>query len=110
MDYITRQEHEEFRISIDTNTRRLDEYNKRQDRRLELLEENVSKLETLTTSVEKLAINMENMVREQTKQGARLETLEARDGEKWRKTVGYIVSAVIGGMVTFVVSYLLAVI
>ena len=53
---ITRAEHEEFR-------RRIEEENKRQDRRLELLEHTVQQISDLTTSVEKLAVSMEGMLR-----------------------------------------------
>ena len=35
-------------------------------------------------------------VKEQVKHGERLEVLENRDGEMWRKAIGYIVTAVIG--------------
>lgn len=45
---------------------------------------------------------MEAMLKEQVKQGKRLETLENRDGEMWRKVVGYIVTAVIGIVLGFV--------
>ena len=86
---ITRAEHEEFR-------RRLEEENKRQDKRIELLEENVRELGQLTNSVGKLATSVESMVKEQEKQGKRLETLEGRDGEMWRKVVGYIATAIAG--------------
>lgn len=92
---ITRAEHEEFR-------KRLEEENKRQDKRIELLEENVREMGVLTTSVEKLAQSMECMVKEQEKQGKRLEVLEGRDGEMWRKVVGYIATAVIGIILGFV--------
>lgn len=92
---ITRAEHEEFR-------KRLEEENKRQDRRIELLEENVREMSSLTTSVEKLATSMESMVKEQEKQGKRLEVLEGRDGEMWRKVVGYIATAVVGIIIGFV--------
>lgn len=92
---ITRAEHEEFR-------RRIEEENKRQDRRLELLEHTVQQISDLTTSVEKLAISMEGMLREQEKQGTRLETLEDRDGAMWRKVVGYAVTAVVGIIVGYV--------
>ena len=91
---ITRAEHEEFR-------KRLEEENKRQDRRIELLEENVREMSTLTTSVEKLATSIESMVKEQEKQGKRLEVLEGRDGEMWRKVVGYVVTAVVGIVLGF---------
>lgn len=92
---ITRAEHEEF-------ARRQDEENKRQNRRIDLLEQNVEKMGALTTSVEKLATNMESMLKEQEKQGKRLETLESRDGEMWRKVVGYIVTAVVGIILGFI--------
>ena len=92
---ITRAEHEEFR-------RRLEEENKRQDKRIELLEENVRELSQLTNSVGKLATSVESMVKEQEKQGKRLEILEGRDGEMWRKVVGYIVTAVAGIIIGFV--------
>ena len=91
---ITRAEHEEFR-------RRLEEENKRQDKRLELLEESVREIGALTTSVEKLAQSVESMVKEQERQGERLEALENRDGENWRKLMGYIAAALASGVVGF---------
>lgn len=92
---ITRAEHEEFR-------RRIEEENKRQDRRLELLEHTVQQISDLTTSVEKLAVSMEGMLREQEKQGTRLETLENRDGEMWRKIIGYAATAAVGIIIGYV--------
>ena len=92
---ITRAEHEEFR-------RRLEEENRRQDKRIELLEDNMRELNQLTTSVGKLAASVQSMVKEQEKQGKRLETLEGRDGELWRKVVGYVVTAVVGIVLGFV--------
>lgn len=83
---ITRAEHEEFR-------RRLEEENKRQDARIGILEESVQQIGALATSVEKLALSMQ---KEQEKQGKRLEVLEGRDGEKWRKVMGYIATAIVG--------------
>ncbi len=80
-EYITRVEHEEFARRMETENQRLEDENNRQNRRLEALEENVREMSTLATSVEKLAINMEGMLKEQEKQGKRLETLESRDGE-----------------------------
>lgn len=92
---ITRAEHEEFR-------RRLEEENARQDKRISLLEDSVRQTGALTAAVERLATNMENMAKEQDKQGKRLEVLEKRDGEMWRKVVGYIVTAVIGIVLGFI--------
>lgn len=53
-------------------------------------------INALTISVEKLAQSIELMVGEQKQQGKRLETLENRDGEMWRKVTGYVVTAIIG--------------
>lgn len=92
---ISRAEHEEFR-------KRIDGENKRQNRRIDLLEESVKQLNSLTLSVEKLASNMENMLKEQGRQGKRLEKLENRDGEKWRKVTGYVVTTIVGIVVGFI--------
>lgn len=86
---ITRAEHEEFR-------RRLEEENKRQDTRIGILEDSVRQIGALATSVEKLAVSMQSMLKEQEKQGKRLEALEGRDGEKWRKVMCYIATAIVG--------------
>lgn len=95
--FISRQEHEEFR-------RRMEEEHKRQDKRIELLENNLDELRTLTTSVRELAVNMKNMASEQEKQGKRLEVLEGRDGEMWRKVIGYAITAVVGLVIGFIFS------
>lgn len=94
---ITRAEHEEF-------SRRLEDWNKRQDKRLELLEENGREIGTLTASIERLTISVQSMVKEQERQGKRLETLEGRDGAKWRKLMGYIASALVAGVVGFLLA------
>lgn len=100
-EYITRHEHEEFRRSMESENKRLEEENDRQNHRLNALEETVKQVAAISTSVEKLALNMENMLKEQVSQGKRLETLEGRDGEMWRKVVGYVVTAVVGIVVGF---------
>lgn len=94
-DVITRAEHDEF-------VRRIDAENERQNHRISMLEESVQKSTTIATNVERLAISMEHMATEQEKQGKRLETLERRDGEMWRKVVVYAVTAIVGIVVGFV--------
>ena len=86
---ITRAEHEEFR-------KRIDEENHRQNRRLEILEKGQEQNSKMIASVEKLALNMENMLKEQERQGKRLEILENRDGETWRKVKWHILTLAIG--------------
>ncbi len=97
---ISRAEHEEF-------ARRIADQERRQDKRLELLEENVREIGALTVSVQKLAQSLELMVKEQEQQGKRLQALESRDGEKWRKLMGYIATALTSGAVTLLLSRLI---
>ena len=88
-EYITRAEHTEF-------CARLAAENNRQNRRIEILEGTTKQISELTTSVQKLAMSVESMVKEQSRQGERLETLENRDGEMWRKVSGYVLPAILG--------------
>ena len=93
-EYITRAEHAEF-------CARLDAENNRQNRRIEILEGTTKQISELTTSVQKLAMSVENMVKEQGRQGDRLEALENRDGEMWRKVTGYVLTTIIGIAIGF---------
>lgn len=99
---ISRAEHEEFRRSMELANKNLEDENNRQNRRLDILEENTRQINSLTVSVEKLAQSIEVMVREQEAQGLRLETLESRDGEMWRKVVAYAVTAVVGLVIGYI--------
>lgn len=101
-DAISRAEHEEFAKRMVAENQRLDDENKRQNKRLDILEENAKAQTALAVSVERLATNMENMLKEQKEQGKRLETLESRDGEMWRKVVAYIATAIVGIVIGFI--------
>ena len=101
---ITRAEHEEF-------TKRMEAEHTRQNRRIELLEENVERLGRITSSVERLATNMEGMLKEQERQGERLDKLEGKPGENWNGMVKSILaaigSAIGGGLVATVAAVLM---
>lgn len=99
---ISRAEHEEFRRLMESENGRLKEENDRQNHRLAILEKSVQQISNLAASTEKLAVNMENMLKIQEQQGDRLEALESRDGEKWRSAVGYVLTAVLGIVIGFV--------
>ena len=100
--YIPRHEHEEFRRTMESENTRLHEENNRQNQRIASLEETLTQVAGINTSVEMLALNMENMLKEQVSQGKRLATLESRDGDMWRKAVGYAVTAIIGIIVGYI--------
>ena len=94
MEGISREEHEEFR-------RRMEEEDKRQNRRIDLVENSIHQIGDIAMSVEKMAVSLQSMVKEQEQQGKRLEALESRDGEMWRKAVGYAVTALVGAVLGF---------
>ncbi len=94
-EYIRRHEHEEFAKDVDRE-------HKRQNKRIAALEVTVRQINDLTLSVQKLAINMEHMLVNQTEQSKRLEELENRDGEKWRSISMYVLTALISAVFGFV--------
>ena len=96
---ISRAEHEEF-------VKRMEDEDHRQNRRIEILEKSVQQFTSLTASVEKLALNMENMLKEQEAQGKRLEALEDRDGEKWRAMISYVGTTIIGILIGYIFTLL----
>lgn len=103
-EYISRKEHEEFCRRMETENKRLEDENNRQNKRLEILEDNSKELSSLAASTEKLALSIESMAKEQESQGSRLKTLEGRDGKMWRKVVEYAVMAVVGAMIAFMLA------
>lgn len=106
-EYISRQEHEEF-------CRRMEDEHHRQNRRLGLLEEEVRQISSIALSVEKLATNMEGMLKEQERQGERLDKLEKEPGDTWQHikakaldtAVGLIAGAVVTGLAVMAVQYI----
>lgn len=97
---ISRAEHEEF-------VKRMEAEHMQQNRRITLLEDNVQLTQSLALSVEKMAFNMENMLKEQQKQGERLETLENipkknMDSFKFA-LLGALGTALGGGVITFII-------
>lgn len=93
---------------------RLRDEDNRQNRRLELLEQSMETQRKIATSVEKLALNMEQMLKEQEKQGARLTALEQEPAKNWsnlKQTVfnnitGALATAAAGGFLYMMAQYL----
>lgn len=109
-NYITRAEHEEF-------ARRMDDEDKRQNKRLDAMEHQLEQVQSIAVSVEKMACNMQAMLEEQKrqgteqkKQGERLEALESEPGIEWKKFKAGIIAAIaaaIGtGIVTIIVNFM----
>ena len=94
-DTITRAEHLEF-------AKRLEDEHKRINKRVELLEEQTKQITDIAILVRELAVSVKSMAEEQKERKVRLEKLEDRDGEQWRRVVGYVITAVVGIVIGFV--------
>lgn len=104
MQELLRQEHDQFHGEF---ARRMKEENTRQNKRITVLEENMRQINALTVSIEKMAVNMENMLEEQKRQGERLEKLEAEPAEANKQIKMAIITAIVGLVVGFLGNALL---
>lgn len=107
-DCITRKEHEEFARRMESENSRLDDENRRTNQRLILLENTVSQINALTVSVERMAVNMGNMLTELEKQGKRIEKIEKEPAEAHKAVKSAITTALIGAVVGAAVTAVLA--
>lgn len=95
-DEMARGEHDDFHKEF---AKRIDAENSRQNKRLDLLEKNVNQINDLTISVEKMAVNVENMLEELKKQRERLETLENEPVENFNQIKATIITALVSTVV-----------
>lgn len=94
-EYIGRKEHEEF-------AKRMDDEHKRLSKRISELVEEIKEIGDIAIAVNTLANNMNMMLKEQQAQGSRIEKLESRDGEKWRKGVWYVITTITGIVIGYI--------
>ena len=101
-DIITRKEFNEYVKRMEAEHEHLHEV-------LNECKIQMNEVHSIAISTEKLACNMEHMLNElkrqqdvQEKHDIRIENLEARDGEMWRKLVGYAVTAIAGIIIGYI--------
>lgn len=94
-EFVTFQVHNEF-------AKRIDQENERQNHRIGQLEEQFAMIQTLCVSYEKLAVNVEAMTKELTKQGAKLSDLEKKPAQRWDLVVTTVIAGIIGAIVTLI--------
>ena len=103
MDYITRPEYNEY-------VKRMDDEHHRQNRRIAEMEEHFEQIHALTLSIEKMAMNVENMAKELKRQGDHIEKLEETPVNNWNKLkdgiLGAIAAAIGGGIVLAIVKFI----
>ena len=99
-DFITRREFEEYQKRLDDKKAVWDKTQDAMKQEIRELRAELKEFRELTTAVAKMAQAMETMSKELEQQGKRLEAIEKRDGEMWRKCIGYILTAIITAIVT----------
>ena len=100
MEYIGRYEHDEF-------VKRMEEEHTRQNKRIATVEEALKQQNKIALSVEKMAINMELMLKEQKKQGEELEELKNAPIKKWNTVITAILSAIGGALGTGLIAVII---
>lgn len=86
--YVTKEVHDEF-------AKRIDEENDRQNKRLALLEAGQTQITELVATVKVLAVNMENMAKEQAKQGAKLSEIEGKPAKRWETLIACVITCLV---------------
>lgn len=94
-EYLLREVHEEF-------AERMEDEHRRINHRLGKVEETIGEINRLTLSVQSLAESVQRMCKEQERQSERLQTLEGRDGEKWRMVVKYVLTGLAGALAGYI--------
>ena len=94
-EYLLREVHEEF-------AGRMEDEHKRINHRLGKVEETIGEINRLALSVQSLAESVQRMCKEQERQSERLQTLEGRDGEKWRMVVKYVLTGLAGALAGYI--------
>lgn len=84
--------------------RRIDAEDSRQNTRLTELEIAQKQISELITSVKILANNMEQMAKEQVKQGVRLQAIEEKPGKRWETVIACIITGLVGAAISAAVS------
>lgn len=94
-EFISRSEYSEC-------VHRIDDENDRQNKRIQKLEDSIGQLSDLTSSVKVLAVNIDTMSKELTKQGEKLDQIEAKPAQNWEKLVWAVGGVVVAAIVAFV--------
>ena len=96
-EFVTKAVHEEF-------AKRIDEENTRQNHRISILETGQAQINELVSSVKVLAVNMETMSKELSKQGERLAEIEGKPAKRWDTVVACIITGVLGFVLNMLLS------
>lgn len=96
-EYVSRVEYEERQKRIDDETRR-------QNHRIDKLENLTEQLSDMAASIKVMAVSLQGMQAEQKEQGERLKKIEEEPGDKWNSLVKTIITVVATAFVTYLLT------
>lgn len=96
-EFVTKAVHEEF-------AKRIDEENDRQNHRISILETGQAQINELVSSVKVLAVNMDTMSKELSKQGDRLAEIEGKPAKRWETIIACILTGIVGFLLNMILS------
>ena len=85
--FVTKEVHEEF-------VKRMEEEDRRQNKRIEIIEEKQG-------HVSDRVANVENIAKEINEQGVRLKEIEGKPGKRWEQLLGYVISALVTAAIAY---------
>ena len=97
LNEVGRAEHEEFK-------RRIEDEEKRQNRRLDTVEGRVDKLIDMQVSMAQLQVGISNITEDIKKLSAEIEAIKKEPADKWNRAVWLFITIVLTAAVTFGVS------
>ena len=92
-EFLTCREHEEFARRMESENARIKDENDRQNKRIGVVEESVKEFNKLAMQIERIAVSIQQMTEEISKQGARLEQIESKPAKRWDALIGGIIGA-----------------
>lgn len=96
-EYVSRVEYEERQKRIDDETRR-------QNHRIDKLENLTEQLSDMAASIKVMAVSLQGMQAEQKEQGERLKKIEEEPVDKWNSLVKTIITVVTTAFVTYLLT------
>lgn len=93
-EYLTRREHEEFARRMESENARIKDENDRQNKRIGVVEESMKEFNRLALQIERIAVSIQQMTEEISKQGTRLESIESKHAKRWDALIGGLIGAI----------------
>ena len=96
-EYITRFEYDE-------RLKRIDDEDRRQNHRIDKLENITDQIADMAASIKAMVVTMQGMQKEQEEQGKRLSEIEKKPADNWNNLVYTLIALVATAAVTYILT------